>query len=366
LIYYNIVVNNAGLSILRRQLEPYGIDALLVTRFFDILYLTGFKTLAPQEREAYVLVTKDNVYVFSDGRYAAQSRDFKFRLLSHEKGLIAHLSELGKEGRFKRIGFQKEDLKWHEYDVLSKLLQPTPVPVEHAVLGIRGRKSPEEARFVRRASEEGDRCLEELMQIIRPGVTEKEIAWHIEKRLREKGLDIAFEPIVAVDANAAVPHYDTKEGSGVVGPDSVVLIDFGVSYKGYNSDITRMFFTGNPGAQIRNAYETLLDAQNEAVRFSRKGVRCADADRLCRERLAESGFPGYPHSTGHGIGLEVHEYPKISSVSPEVIEAGNIFTIEPGIYMPGKWGMRIEDTVYVGRDGSPETLTGFTKEFMKV
>lgn len=354
-------MNNEGLSILRSRFKSYGIDALLVTRFFDIRYLTGFKTLAPQEREAYVLVTKNRVIVFSDGRYKAQSRDFQFCLLTHDKGLIAHLSELCAGERWKTIGFQKEDLKWYEYDTLSRHLQTALVPVEHAILRIRVLKSPEEIKCIRRASEEGDRCLEDLEQMIRPGVHEKEIAWHIEKRLRERGFDIAFEPIVAVDANAAIPHYDTKEGNGVVSSDSVILVDFGACYKGYNSDITRMFFTGRPDARIRAAYDTLLEAQKAAVRFARRGRRCADVDALCRNKLTESGFPGFPHSTGHGIGLEVHEYPKISSASSETIETGSVFTIEPGIYMPGKWGMRIEDTVHIGGNGEAEVLTKYPK-----
>lgn len=343
----------------KQMLGEYGVDALLVSRYHDILYLTGFKTLSPTEREAYVLLTPTNTYVFSDGRYRPQTADgrFTFLLLTPDKGLISFLREiLAREG-ISSLGFQQEDLKWTEYNALSKTLGIPLAPVDRAILLARGTKSEGEIGKVREACRAADRCLKEMIPFLVPGATEKEIAWKMESWIRQHGWELAFDPMVAVDANAALPHYDTKAGRGKIRQGSVILIDFGVSAGGYCSDITRMFFVGEPSREITGSYNKLRKAQEETVARVRSGMAGREIDALCRTLLESS----YPHSTGHGIGLEVHEYPKISSTAAETLVPGQVFTIEPGIYVPGKWGMRIEDTVVMTRGGKAERLTRFPK-----
>lgn len=351
---------NANLRLLMNKL---GIDALLVSRFFDILYLTGFKTLSPTEREAFVLVTKKHTYLFSDGRYATHDKKgvYDFMMLTPDNGLVRQLTNIILQQKIKKLGFDAIDLRWGEYDGLKKSLQAEMVPTDRVVLRARSIKDEEEINSIRRACEAGDRCLVDVAKYIRPGKKEKELAWQIEQWIREKGYELGFDPIVGVDENAAIPHYDTKSGNGIIGKSSLVLIDFGVSYKGYSSDITRMFFIGTPSPKIIDAYETLRQAQQSTIDHVSKLKKAKSIDEYCRQLLVRNKFPTYTHSTGHGIGLEVHEYPKVSSVSTELLRPGNVFTVEPGVYIPGQWGMRIEDTVAIDLKGEVHVLTQYPK-----
>lgn len=348
------------------------IDALFITNFYNILYFTGFRTLVPHEREAYVLVTRENVYVFTDGRYVdnlkfkirnlnSNEKNPKFKLLTPEKGLMKHLQEIISEEKIVKLGFEREDFKWSEYNTFQKTLGVELVPQDRIGVKIRAIKETQEIEKIQKACEIGDECLHDISKTLREGSTEKEIAWNIEKWIRDKGYEIAFDPIVAIDANSAVPHYDTKNGNGYVKSGSVVLVDMGVRYEGYNSDITRIFFMGKQSDEVLNAYQTLLSAQIKTVQYLSKDQKLADVDRYCRQLITDNRLPNYAHSTGHGVGLEVHENPKVSGISEDVLEPGNVITIEPGIYIPGKWGMRIEDTV-VMNDKQVKVLTAYPKE----
>lgn len=369
-------MNSKRITKLKNIIDEKRIDALFITNFYNILYFTGFRTLVPHEREAYVLVTKNNTYVFSDGRYADNiqypnsnnqfpiskqapiSNKPSFKLLSTEKGLMRHLQEIIKEEKIVKLGFEKDDLKWSEYDTLQKMLGVELIPQDRVGVKIRAVKEIQEIEKIQKACEIGDECLSDISKLIKPDTSEKEIGWKIESWIRQKGYEVAFDPIVAVDANSAIPHYDTKNGNGHVKNNSIILIDMGVRYEGYNSDITRMFFMGEQPDEVVNAYQTLLDAQTKTIQLLSKNQKLADVDRACRKFIGES-FPTYPHSTGHGVGLEVHENPKVSGISEELLQSGNVITIEPGIYIPGKWGMRIEDTVVVEKQ--VRVLTAYPK-----
>ena len=356
------------------------IDAFFITNFYNIFYFTGFRTLVPHEREAYALVTKKSVYVFSDGRYERHtpfipSREgnvgcvFEFKLLSPEKGLMKHLQEIISEEKMVRLGFESEDLKWSEYNTFQKTLGVELIPQDRVGVKIRAVKDEREITKIQKACEIGDQCLHDISKTLREGLFEKEIAWNIEKRIRDKGCEIAFDPIVAVDANSAVPHYDTKNGNGRVKRGSLVLIDMGVRYEGYNSDITRMFFVGKQTNEVLQAYETLKTAQEKTINQLTHFKKYSEVDLFCRKEVSRYTLPDstYPHSTGHGVGLEVHENPKVSGTSEDMIHVGNVITIEPGIYIPGKRGMRIEDTVVIdsldprlrGDDKQVKVLTAF-------
>jgi Xaa-Pro aminopeptidase len=360
---------------LKNIISSQNIDALFITNFYNISYFTGFTTLVPHEREAFVLVTKNNIYVMSDGRYHdnfqfsiynLQSR-FKssiFKLLTPEKGLIKHLQEIVAEEKIHKLGFEKEDLKWSEYDLLKNKLNVGMIPLDRAGVKIRAVKEKDEIKKIKKACEIGDSCLNDIAKTIKVGESEKEIAWKIERWIREAGHEVGFDPIVAVDGNAAIPHYDTKNGNGRIKCDSIVLIDMGVNYQGYNSDITRMFFMGEQPDEIVNAYRVLLDAQTKTIQHISQVKKLSDIDTFCRREVIHYTLPvkSYPHSTGHGVGLEVHEYPKISASSDDTLQPGQVFTIEPGIYTLGKWGMRIEDTIAVLPGLVPEVLTRYPKE----
>lgn len=236
------------------------INALLISNFYNILYICGFKTLTTDEREAFVLVTKSKVYLFTDERYI--NKNDKLRIANYElklfepiKGLTFHLQEITERENIHKLGFEAEDLKYLEYKTLKHRLAPLElIPLEKSIVLIRELKDETELEKISKACEIGDECLRDIVSTIKLGMGEKEIAFKIEMWLKEKEHDLSFDPIVGIDVNSSLPHYNTKEGAEKVKEGSVILIDFGVKYKDYLSDITRMFFFGKPKYEIINIY----------------------------------------------------------------------------------------------------------------
>ncbi len=352
---------------LRTKLNSNNIDSLLISNFHNILYLTGFKTLTTDEREAFVLLTKKNIYLFSDERYLTKNSqfpipNFQSRLIEPQRGLITHLQEITKEENIKTLGFESEDIRYFEFDSLKQRLFPIQlVPTHKLIIGIRELKQEEEVKRIREACKIADQCLEEIAKTIQVGMSEKEVAFRIEFWLKEKGYDLAFDPIVAVDANSSLPHYNTKTGRGIIKKGSVIMIDFGAKYEDYLSDITRMFFYGKPQAATTNIYNILLNAQEKTLGKLSFVKYLKEADEYCRRLITSEKLSSYPHSTGHGVGLEIHEYPKVSFNSLDIKKAGQVFTVEPGVYFQAKWGMRIEDTIVITEDLKVEALTKYPK-----
>lgn len=355
---------------LRKILIQKNLDSFLVSNFHNILYLTGFRTLSPDEREAFLVVTKNKIYLLSDGRYITKNPKSKFqipnieyRLIEPKNNLIKHLQKIVSENNLQALGFEAENLRFAEYYGLKQNIKELKlIPTERLVIKLREIKEISEIEKIKKACEIGDTCLTETIKTIKIGDSEKEIAFRIEFFLKEKGLNLAFSPIVAIDKSSCVPHYDTYNGTNEnLKNQSIILIDMGVNYQNYNSDITRIVFFGKPDKKAMNIYDRLLLAQEQTIQQLKKIYEARQIDRFCRESLAKSALPIYPHSTGHGVGLEVHEYPKISSISNEQIEKNMAFTIEPGVYFPGKFGLRIEDTVWI-KEGGIEVLTKFTKK----
>lgn len=356
---------------LRKKLTDLNLDSFLVSNFYNILYLTDFKTLTTDEREAFVLVTKNNAYLFTDERYVDQNlksqisnSKFELKLIEPNKGLVSHLREIGEEEKLKTIGFEAEDLRFFEHDNLTKNL-PKIKFVANKILINRQReiKDDTEIEKIKKACEITDECLRYITSIIKREQSEKEIAFKIEMWIKEKGHDLAFDPIVAVDANASVPHYNTKAGEGIVKDGSLILVDFGVKYNDYLSDVTRMFFLGNRKDEVMNAYSVLQKVQGKTIEEISNLASLSSADEYCRKIIGEKKFSTYPHSTGHGVGLQIHEYPKLSFYSHDQKQENQVFTVEPGIYIPGKWGMRVEDTVYI-KDGMAVRLTRYSSEII--
>lgn len=354
------------------------IDALLISNFYNILYLTGFKTLSPDEREAWVLVTDNHTYILTDGRYinlknkkekiknANKKTKIIYRQLNPDNHLLNQLKELIRREKISKLGFETDDLRVAE---LKKFTEKIPEvkwqETEKLIIKLREIKEKEEVEKIKKACQIVDNCLKEITKVIKVGMSEKEIAFKIEFYLKRKGFDLAFYPIVAIDKNSSLPHYNTKEGEGRVRKNSVILIDFGARYQDYNSDITRMIFI-SPTREMINVYEKLLTIQEKTITVLRRsqqdGIPLNKIDQFCRKLLEESLLPNYSHFTGHGVGLEIHEYPKISQNSTDTLRPGQVFTIEPGVYFAEKWGMRVEDTVWINNNLKPEVLTKFSKK----
>lgn len=351
------------ISLVRKTVINSSIDALLISNFYNILYLTGFKTLTTDEREAFALVTKTNIYLFTDARYIFSDQGIILKLIKPEKGLFFHLSEIIKEEKIHSLGIESEDLRVHEFEKLKTIFnQIKIIPFEKFVIKLRAIKENEEIENIRRACEITDQCLENIVPLIKIGNSEKKIAFQIEQWIKENGFDLAFDPIVAVNINSAIPHYNTKEGKGIVEDGSIILLDFGVKYKNYMSDITRMVFV-KPTDEMINIYIKLLSVQGLTIKEIGNQKDPKVIDRFCRENLIKKELPNFSHSLGHGVGLEIHEYPKLSQMSYDTLVDNHVFTIEPGVYFPNKWGMRIEDTVVL-KNGRIKALTNFKKELI--
>ncbi len=347
---------------LRNNLEKGGINAFLISSPYNIYYLTGFKTLSASEREAFVVCTTNKTFLFTDPRHDTDLNGnlLEVKLITHQKNLTKNLQEIVGSEKIETLGFEREDLKYEEFENLSRKLKVKFKGLKNVIPKLREIKGKDEVENIKKACRLADECLKQIVPTVKVGVTEKEMSFRIEFYLKKKGCDISFLPIVAFDKNSAIPHYDTKEGDGVLKKTSVVLIDFGARVENYCSDITRMFFMRDVPTEIINLYNKLLKLQKETIRKLKDFKKAREIDKFVRNALKREGLPNFPHSTGHGIGLEVHELPSISQKSKDEIREDQVFTVEPGVYFEGKYGLRIEDIVWV-KNGTPTVLTAFPK-----
>lgn len=361
-------MNTERLDKFRLLLKEHHLDAFLVSNYYNIFYLSGFATLVDNEREAWLLVTSKDQYLFSDERYLKNQKSKDFRLLTPENGLIKQIQNIVDTEKIVNIGFESEDLKFSEFEKFNQYLKNIKfVATDRLLVKQRAVKYSHEIKALEEACLITDQCFNSLLKNIKVGTSEKEIAFKMELYLKEKGHDFSFYPIIAVDKNSAIAHYDTRTGNNErVKDGSIILVDFGVKYKKYLSDMTRMIFVGHVNNEVINTYNKLEDVQKKTIQYlsTTNDHSCREVDKYCRRLLVEYGLPTYSHSTGHGVGLDIHEYPKISYASDDVIEKNQVITIEPGIYLDDKWGMRIEDTVLIDENMNPVVLTKSRKELL--
>jgi len=361
---------------LRKILIEKNLNGFLVSNFYNILYLTGFKTLTDNEREGWGLVTAKTVYLFTDLRYVkspsfakASEGKQKLKIIMPDRGLIKHLQEIVVEEKIQRLGFEGDDLKVNELQRMKTFLTNVEfISLEKLIIKIREIKDEKEINNIRTACKIADQCLEEIVKTIKVGTTEKEVAFKIEFWLKEKGYDQSFYPIIAINKNSTVPHYDTRSGNNEkVKKNSIILIDFGAKFQNYHSDMTRMIFVGKPTDKMINTYKILLNTQEKTIEQLKIDNNPVSLDQFCRQQLnSNNQLPSYSHSTGHGVGLQIHEFPKISFTSTDVLLPNQVITIEPGVYFENKWGMRIEDTVLIKENNKVEVLTKFNKKLLAI
>jgi Xaa-Pro aminopeptidase len=340
---------NVRVDRLRERLE----EPLLVTAPANVRYLTGFVS-----SNAALLVEPERVRLFTDFRYAEGSRaveGVEVELL--KRNLFGDLASL----LTGRIGFEASALTYAAWETLAGG-EAELVPRRGLVEALRAVKDEQELRAVRAAAAITNRVYDALAEEPFVGRTERDLAWRIEELFHQHGADaLSFPSIVASGANAARPH--AEPGAREVGPGETVIVDAGCVVDGYCSDCTRTFATGPLPEQLTRAYEVCLAAEEEAVGAVLAGARGEDVDAVARGRIDGEGFGEvFGHSLGHGVGLLVHEAPRLARESEDVLASGNVVTVEPGIYLSGLGGVRIEDLVVVrGAGDDPEVLTTFPK-----
>lgn len=343
---------------LRQRLEELEVEAFLVTGLVNVRYLTGFES-----SNAALLIDADRALLFTDGRYLEAARAVPgIELIAAERELLADVRDRLPGLASSPVAFEADHVSFHQYTTLADSgveLRPTRKVVE----ALRGVKDAAELDAVRRSAAVLNEAFERLGREALVGRTEAEVAWWVERTLRELGGDaVSFDPIVAGGPNAARPHH--HPGSRVIGEGETVVVDAGCVVDGYCSDCTRTFATGTLPEELERAYGVCLEVQQASLAAVHAGAACRDVDALARGALERAGYE-VVHNLGHSVGLAIHEDPKLAKSSDEVVAAGNVLTVEPGIYLPGLGGMRIEDLVIVGEDG-PEVLTPVTKDLVRL
>jgi Xaa-Pro aminopeptidase len=338
------------------------IDALLVSALPNIRYLTGFTG-----SNALLLITSGESTLLTDPRYEIQaSEQVSCPVRIVRSGPLAPAAaKLIAKKRLKRIGFEKARMVYSDYLVLHESLglaaslKPMPALVEQ----LRMVKTEAEIAKIRRSVIANSNALAAVVPNIRAGLTESEVAADLEYEMRQEGAEkAAFETIVATGARTALPH--AEPGWALIEANQLLLIDMGACLDGYASDMTRMFVVGKAAGKLRKIYNAVLKAQLAAIDSVRAGVTALHVDGKARGVLEAEGYgKQFVHSTGHGLGLEIHEPPRIGKKDNTVLAAGMVITIEPGAYMEGLGGVRIEDTVLV-TDSGCEVLTPTSKELL--
>ena len=338
-------------------LEPLELEALYVTRPENVRYLSGF----PHPEDAQVLLSLEGAFLLTDPRYPEAGRESKIpvKVLKREE----------KEALFKelkgRVGFEAEHLPYAALERLRELSPAEWVPTKGVVERLRLKKIPEEVQRIRKAQALAEEALAHALTLLRPGVEEREVALEIEFFLRRRGAEgVAFPPIVASGARGALPHAGASEKRLTAG--ELITLDLGAKVAGYHSDMTRTFALGKPSPEMRRVYQAVLAALEAALENLKPGRTGKEVDALARETLKRHGLDRhFVHSLGHGVGLAVHEGPSLSPYTEEVLEPGMVVTVEPGVYLPGVGGVRIEELVLLTEEGI-ELLSRFPRGYLEV
>ena len=338
---------------LRQGLAEKEVDGIFVSQPENRYYLSGF-----DGSSGYLLITPQNTVLATDFRYTeqagAQAPDYQIFQLTGS--LPDWFPRLVTGLDLSRLGFEAGHITFAMHRQLSETLKEAQlqlklVPVDGLVESLRAIKEPEEIELITRAAEMTDKALEYIEDIARVGMTEKEVAWEIEKFLRQNGSQkLPFEIIVASGPNSALPH--ARPSQRQIGSGEPVVFDIGASFGGYSSDLSRTICLGAADDTFKKVYDTVLGAQLAALAIIKEGMSGDEADSLARTVIEQAGYgEAFGHGLGHGVGLVTHEQPRLGPNSTEPLTSGMVFTVEPGIYLSGWGGVRIEDLVVMENAG---------------
>ena len=359
------------MDLLRERLDSSGVDALVVTNLANVRYLTGFSGSA-----GVLVVTPDRALLTTDGRYRTQSAEQvegagAGRVVEIEIGGVQAQRDAARAvltgAAVRRAGLEAESVTWEGSRRWTELLEGVEVlPTTGLVEGLREVKDRAELARMERAAAIADQALGEVLPLLASAgsqpITEEQFALALDSAMRRGGAEgVAFETIVAAGPNSAKPHHRPSGREILVGDP--VVVDFGALFEGYRSDMTRTFCVGGePQGDLARVFEVVRVSQADGVTAVGPGVGAKAVDEACREVIAAAGWAdAFEHGTGHGVGLDIHEAPTVSPLGTAILAPGVVVTVEPGVYLPGIGGVRIEDTLVVTEDGS-RPLTHFTKD----
>lgn len=351
----------ARLKKVQDYLQENACDALLVDDPVNLFYMTGLELSAGK-----LLIYKDGANLFVDGRYFERCAKLSpFPVLLTEKNPLGERLASPELPPIRTLGFSDGETSYQAYlaheNSIKELREyshgkrkTTLVPLARPIQHIRAIKEPEEIKALEKAGELGSSGFDFVCTLLKEGISEEEVAMELEIFWKRKGgKKVAFDPIIAFGANSSMPHY--RAGKSILKRGDPVLVDIGVNFNHYHSDMTRMIFFGAPPEQISVIHTVVQHAQQKALSMCRPGIQVGDIDRAAREFIAEQGYgENFNHNLGHGVGLEIHELPVLRSKPPQssvVLKPGMVITIEPGIYIPNVGGVRIEDTIVITEDG---------------
>jgi Xaa-Pro aminopeptidase len=351
----------ARLINVQKEISESSFDTFMVLIGENRRYISGYTADDGQfdETAGILLITEEKALLLTDSRYDLQAtREAPhFEVIRYEKGLFKELPDIVKSLNTQAIGFESVRLSYAHYLKITSAFKDTDidvkmVPVEDLVENFRLQKDEQEILIIKKALNLSETVFLDFIHSIKPGVTEKSLAWLLEAKLKEAGAEgLSFPAIVASGPNSAMPHAEPTDRKIQVGEP--IMFDFGIRMDGYCSDMTRMAILGEPDDMYRKVYETVLHAQQKATQTIKAGVSSKAVDAVARDHIDAQGFKGkFGHGLGHGVGLAIHEAPRLSPLSETPLKAQTIVTVEPGIYLPDWGGIRLENMVAVREDGA--------------
>ena len=343
------------------KLPEYGIDAMLLNSEPGEYYAVGF------HGEGNVVVTAEKCFYFTDSRYIEAANNLitgaEIAMTGHSRNYRAMVQEVIDQRHIETLGFEESYLSVADYELWDKGLTARLVPAQKLVNSLRAAKDAEEIALMRKAQEITDRAFDEICKFIQPGMTEQEIAARLQYDMLRFGAEkMSFDPIVVSGPNGSLPH-GVPSGKQVQKGEFLTM-DFGCKYGGYCSDMTRTVALGEPTGEMKKVYQTVLEAQLAGIAVTRAGVPGKSIDAAARKVIENAGYGEYfGHGYGHSLGIEIHESPNANTREETLLPVGAVVSAEPGIYLPGKFGVRIEDVTILREDGC-EILTKSPKELI--
>jgi len=343
---------------IRGRMSKKRIKCLIVTHKANVSYCTGFLG-----DDSWAVISRGGVYLITDSRYTeqAQKECAGCKIIERAEPMAEAAAKLVKRFKSVHTVYIEKSSSVSVLESLDKHVKGKVKAVGGIIETVREYKNADEARAIRTAGRTAMKALKISLKFARAGISENELAGRIDFEIRKLGAVISFDTIVAFGANASRPHH--QPGPRKLKKNDTMLIDFGVKFNSYCCDITRCFIRGKPSAFYKSVYEAVKEAQAAAIKEVRDGVSKLDVDSAAREVIAGYDLPVYGHGTGHGLGMEIHEEPYVKDKSKGKLREGQVITIEPGVYIPGNLGVRIEDDILVTKRGCEVLTKGLKKPF---